>query len=239
MLACAVWSIACAVLRSPSRKSKSSQILRNAYVPASVGEGYDREWWWCGVEMGWKGLLPKAYPQNVWMCKGPVCGRGGIERRCAHRPRELSLSKARPGSRECTLDSRVRRAHRLITLPTASNRIHLVHLHRHCYIARSSGVSCSPRHGQIGINEMECAPREPASICGYSRPSVYLCVCLRPRDLTYNIDVSTRTELSPNSLRITSLVSIAVASFTRSRLCNIRLPKWFPPRGSPSNEKPS
>ena len=167
MLACAVWSIACAVLRSPSRKSKSSQILRNAYVPASVGEGYDREWWWCGVEMGWKGLLPKAYPQNVWMCKSPVCGRGGIERRCAHRPRELSLSKARPGSRECTLDSRVRRAHRLITLPTASNRIHLVHLHRHCYIARSSGVSCSPRHGQIGINEMECAPREPASICGF------------------------------------------------------------------------
>jgi hypothetical protein len=142
MLACAVWSIACAVLRSPSRKSKSSQMLGNACIPASVGEEYGQGWRWCGGDMGWKGLLPKAYPQNVWMCKSPVCGGGGIEamRSSAERVEPLQKPGQAPGG---TLDSRVRRAHPLITLPTVWRRIHLVHLHKYCYIFSSSGVSCT------------------------------------------------------------------------------------------------
>jgi hypothetical protein len=57
--------------------------------------------------------------------------------------------------------------------------------------------------------------------------------------LTYSNRASTHAQLSSNFLRILSLVSIAVASFTRSRLYNICLPKWFPRLGSPSSAKPA
>lgn len=57
--------------------------------------------------------------------------------------------------------------------------------------------------------------------------------------LTYSDRTSTHAQLSSDSLRIPSLVSIAVASFTRSRLYNICLPKWFPRLGSPSSAKPA
>ena len=48
------------------------------------------------------------------MCKSPVFGRGRFEA-----TRSSAERVEPPGSRETTLDSRVRRAHRLITLPTA------------------------------------------------------------------------------------------------------------------------
>ena len=111
MLACAVWSIACAMLRSPSGKSKSSQISGNAYIPASVGEEYWQRCGWCGGEDGdgKEYYYPKADPQIVRMCKSPVFGRGGIEAMRSSAEREVEQP---PGSRETTLDSRVRRAHR-------------------------------------------------------------------------------------------------------------------------------
>lgn len=144
MLACAVWSIACAVLRSPSRKSKSSQIFENAYIPASVGEECGQGCMWCGVEMGWKGLLPKAYPQNVWMCKSPVCGRGGIERRCAHRPRELSLqARGRPRSTPVCAVLIFLSHFRLSGEGFISSSIY-TNIEISCHF---SGTSCSPRHG--------------------------------------------------------------------------------------------
>ena len=103
MLACAVWSIACAMLRSPSRKSKSSQIFGECAYSSErrrrVWTGVVVVWWWCGGDMGWKGLLPKAYPQNVWMCKSPVCGIEAM-RSSAERVEPLQKpAKARPGSR--------------------------------------------------------------------------------------------------------------------------------------------
>jgi len=99
---------------------------------------------WCGVEMGWKGLLPKAYPQNVWMCKSPVCGRGGIERRCAHRPRELSLqARGRPRSTPvCAV--RIFLSHFRLSGEGCISSIY-TSIDISCHPL--SGMSCSPRHG--------------------------------------------------------------------------------------------
>jgi hypothetical protein len=134
MLACAVWSIACAMLRSPSRNQSLRKCLRMRKFQRASERSVIRGV--CGVVMIWDGkdYYPKLTPKTFGCAKVPSAAAVEL-RRCAHRPRELSLSKARPGSRECTLDSRVRRARRLITLPTAWSRIHLIHLHRYFFFS--------------------------------------------------------------------------------------------------------
>jgi len=122
--------------------------------------------------MGWKGLLPKAYPQNVWMCKSPVCGIEAM-RSSAERVEPLQKPGQAPGG---TLDSRVRRAHLLITLPTVWRRIHLIHLHKYCCILQSSGVSCDAYMAKLeGMRG-----HVPASILGAWRevPLKAVCLCL-------------------------------------------------------------
>jgi len=75
-------------------------------IPASVGEEYWQGCGWCGWCCGQYGdgkeyCYPKAYPQNVRMCKSPVSGRhGGIEamRSSAERVEHSRLAGGRPRS---------------------------------------------------------------------------------------------------------------------------------------------
>lgn len=66
-----------------------------------------------------------------------------------------------------------------------------------------------------------------------------------PMFVVWPCALATTSHLSPtrptpcNTLRIPSLVPIAVASFTRSRLCNIRPPKWSPQHGLPNSARRS
>lgn len=74
-----------------------------------------------GAVVIWDGkdYYPKLTPKTFGCAKVPSAAAVEL-RRCAHRPRERVEP---PGSRETTLDSRVRRAHRLITLSMVWRRI--------------------------------------------------------------------------------------------------------------------
>jgi len=95
------------------------------------------------VVVRWDGkdYYPKLTPKTFGCAKVPSAAAVEL-RRCAHRPRELSLQT------RGRADSRVRRAHPLITLPIVWRRIHIFHLHEYCYIFPSAVVSCSPSHGR-------------------------------------------------------------------------------------------
>ena len=159
-------------------------------------------------------------------------------RRCAHRPRELSLqARGRPRSTPVC-------AVLIVTYHTSDcldeDSSHLPT--RILSILPSSRTSCSQRHVRHGQMEAADGMREhvnrlpSAGLAGrVSLPLFTFVYTLAPTRLGL---LATAHQLSSRPPRIPSLVSIAVASFTRSRLYNICRPKWFLPLGSPSSAKP-